>query len=392
MKVPFVALGHQNVEIKEEILAAFEEILGRGDFVMGKAVAAFEQAFAARMGTNFAVGVNSGFDALFLTLRALKIGPGDEVITVPNTYVATVAAIALNGATPRFVDVGLDENIDVNAVENLINSQTKAILPVHLRGRPAAMTRLEAIAKRHNVLIIEDCAQSIDATFDGRKTGTFGKAGCFSLHPLKNLGSCGDAGIIITNDETLYQELRQLHNHGLKDRDLSLNPCVSWGFNSRLDSTAAAILQIKLKYLAQWTEERRQIASTYKQYLAHLPILLPAEGPEEKCVYHSFVIQTQQRDTLQRFLLEHDIETKIHYSPPLHLQPAAQELGYRQGDFPIAEQQSERMLSLPLYPGLSEGQVEYISTTMKDFFRDKHAEAYASMPPASISPPNEKGR
>jgi dTDP-4-amino-4,6-dideoxygalactose transaminase len=368
MKVPFVDLGRQNSQIANEILEGIEAVLKRGDFILGDQVSSFEKAFATRMGSRFAVGVNSGFDALFLTLKSLGISPGDEVVTVPNSYVATPAAIAAVGATPRFVDVGSDENINPDLVEQQITSKTRVILPVHLRGRPAQMDALVDIARRYNLFLVEDCAQAVDATYNEQQVGTFGIAGCFSLHPLKNLGACGDGGIVITNDEVLYQRLQSVRNHGLQDRDYSLNPCLSWGYNSRLDTTAASILNVKLKYLDQWTDRRRYIAETYIEKLAHLPLDLPHEKAGQKCVYHAFVVQTYLRNNLRGFLQEQGIETKVQYPTPLHLQPAAEKLGYQHGDFPVAEQQCDTILSLPIYPELTDEQIEYCIASICAFF------------------------
>lgn len=368
MQVPFVDLGRQNGAIATELLRAIESILYRGDFILGSEVTRFEEAFASRVGCRFAVGVNSGLDALLLTLKALGLSSGDEVLTVPNSYVATTAAIALAGATPVFVDVGEDENIDVGLVEQRITTRTKAILPVHLRGRPAKMVQLLDIARRHRLFVIEDAAQAIDATYDGQKVGTFGHAACFSLHPLKNLGACGDGGIVTTNDETMYSALLQLRNHGLRNKDFSLNPCETWGNNSRLDTTAAAVLNVKLKYLDEWTVRRLIIARRYLDELRDLPVRLPDEVPEERCVYHAFVIQTPQRDDLQRFLAIRGIETKVQYPSPIHLQPAAAGLGYHRGDLPVAENQCSQVLTVPVYPELTDVEVDYVIESVRAYF------------------------
>lgn len=368
MQVPFVNLGLEYNGLQKEIHLAIDRILSNGQFVFGREVSMFEESFASRVECKYAIGVNSGTDALFLVLRALGIKEGDEVITVSNTYIATAAAIALNGAKPQFVDVTPDENMDVNAIEKHITSRTKAIIPVHLRGRPVAMGPLMEIARSHKLLIVEDCAQAVDAMYYKQKVGSFGIAGGFSFHPLKNLGSCGDAGIITTNDESLYQELKQLHNHGLQSSDFTKNPCVRWGFNSRLDSIAAAVLSIKLRYLDQWTERRRLLAQEYIERLTDLPIALPFEKDGEHCVYNLFVIQTLPRDELKDFLLKRQIETKIQWPVPLHLQPVAKNLGYREGDFPIVEQQNKMILSLPLYPGLSKRQINHVISSIRAFF------------------------
>lgn len=366
--IPFVGLSRQNGQLAPEILAAVEEVLRRGDFVHGDAVQDFERLFAARVGTKYAVAVNSGLDSLWLTLCTLQIEPGAEVITAPNSYVATAAAIAHAGAKPVFADVKADENIDPAKIEECITSKTVAIIPVHLRGRPASMKSIAEIARKYRLHIIEDCSQAVDAEYNGQRVGTFGIAGCFSLHPLKNLGGCGDGGIVTTNDESLYDGIRRIRNHGLKDPDLSLQPCLFWGHNSRLDTTAAAILRIKLRYLDEWTTRRRFIAETWTQELSHLPLVLPIEDRRERCVYQSFTIQVERRDALREFLQERGVITKIHYPVPIHLQPAAQTLKYERGSFPVAEAQSEHILSLPIYPELRDDEVQYISDSIQAFF------------------------
>lgn len=368
MHVPFVDLGRQNGALSDELLPVIDAVLHRGDFVLGSEVTRFEEAFASRVGVRFAVGVNSGLDALLLSLQALDMVPGDEVITVPNSYVATAAAIALAGGTPVFVDVAEDENIDVDQVEALINQKTRAIMPVHLRGRPAKMEPLVRLAKQHGVPIVEDAAQAIDARFQSQLVGTFGVAGCFSLHPLKNLGACGDGGIVVTDDEALYRELLKLRNHGLTRQDLSFNQCETWAHNSRLDSTAAAILNVKLRYLDEWTARRRLIAAHYVDSWHSLPLVLPQETEDEWCVYHAFVIQTPQRDALKHFLDSKGVETKIQYPRPLHLQPAAAHLGYHRGDFPVTERQCDQVLTVPVYPELSDLEVEYITESVHAYF------------------------
>ena len=368
MKVPYVNLGLHNSQIKAEIVSSIEKVLERGDFVLGREVQEFENAFAAKLGGKYAVGTNSGTDALILSLRAMGIGPGDEVITVPNSFIATVSSIIIAGATPVFVDVQTDQNIDVDLIEEKITSKTKAIEVVHLTGRPARMDAITPIAEKRNVLIIEDCAQAVLAKYDGEYVGNFGQAGCFSFHPLKNLSSCGDGGIVVTNDEELYFKLRLIRNHGLKNR----NECVKWGVNSRLDTVQAAILLTKMKYLERWTEKRREIARFYIEGLSDLPVSLPVEGKKEFAVYHSFVIQTKNRDKLKDYLAERGIDAKIHYPIPAHLQEVSTESMYKSGDYPVAERLSDEILSLPIYPELTEEQMECVVYATRDFF-DKNS-------------------
>ncbi len=364
MRVPSVDLGFENSRMQDELLSAMSKVLTSGDFTLGDEVRVFERDFASLQQSGFAVGTSSGTDALMLVMKSLRIGQDDEVITVSNSFVATVSSIVNCGARPVFADVGPDENIDPSQLEALITEHTKAILPVHLRGRPAAMDSITEIAKRHGLYVIEDCAQAVRARLDNRPVGTFGIAGCFSLHPLKNLGACGDAGIIITNDESLLSRLHLLRNHGLKTRD----ECVEWGFNARLDSIEAALLNVKLAYLDVWTERRREIARSYIEGLADLDIQLPIEGPGEYVVYYLFVIQLEQRDALLAFLQSRDIDARVHYPTPIHLQAAAVGLGYKSGDLPITEKQSRTMLSLPIYASLRDEHVAYVIEQVRNFF------------------------
>lgn len=364
MYVPFFGLDIQHTLLTEQLLPVVEAILKRGDFVLGREVEAFEQAFAAKCGSRYAVGVNSGTDALMLTMKSLGIGQGDEVLTVPNSYFATAGSIAMIGATPVFVDVGSDQNIDPALIEQKLTPSTKAVIPVHWAGRPAHMDALVKIAEQAGLFIIEDCSQAVNARFRGRHVGNFGIAGCFSLHPIKNLGSCGDGGIIITDDEKLYEDLKIARNHG----KLAYGECLYWSYNSRLDTLQAAILNVKLSYLDRWTERRREIAQFYFEHLADLPIRLPYEGQDEYCVYFTFMIRTSQRDDLRQFLLQQGVETMIHYPVPLHLQPAAKNLGYQVGDFPMAEMESRTVLSLPIFPELTEEQISYVVEMIHEFF------------------------
>lgn len=364
MKIPYVNLGLQNTLILDEILESIKRVLESGQFILGEEVRKFEESFAERVGTQYAVGLNSGTDALFLTMLAYGIGPGDEVITVPNSFVATVAAIELTGATPVLVDVDEDQNMDVSQLEDAITSCTKAIIPVHLTGRPAKMIPLMEIANRYNLIVIEDCAQAVGASINGKYVGSFGHAGAFSLHPLKNLGSCGDAGVVVTDDSELVTKLCRLRNHGLINRD----ECECWGYNSRLDALQAAILNVKLNYLTHWTERRREIAQMYIEGLRTLPITLPIEDAGSVSVYHAFVIQTDQRDQLMKYLAEKGIDTKIHYPIAIHKQQAASRTPYGQLTFPRAERQAKRILSLPIYPELTDEQVEYVIKMIKEYF------------------------
>ncbi|MDD4182977.1 MAG: DegT/DnrJ/EryC1/StrS family aminotransferase [Candidatus Omnitrophica bacterium] len=366
MNIPYVDLAGQNTLLKKEILSAINNVLKSGQFILGDKVKDFEDSFAGLCGTKYALGVGTGTDALILSLRALDIGEGSEVITVANSFVSTASCIALAGAKPVFVDVGEDYNINPALVENAINPRTKAILPVHLTGRPADMTAILKIAKAHNLAVVEDCAQAVCAEYKNKPVGSFGAIGCFSLHPLKNLSACGDGGMITVNDENLYKKMQILRNNGFSSR----NDCDVWSPNSRLDTVQAALLLVKLKYLKEWTDKRRENASFYQKYLSGLTqIKVPIEQPYEKSVYHTFVIQAENREKLIEYLKEKGIGAKIHYPIPIHLQPAAKKLGYKPGSLPVTERQSKLILSLPIYPGLSKKELKYIVNCICDFYQ-----------------------
>jgi len=370
VNIPFVDLPAQHDPIREKILAAVSGVMDHGQFILGVEVAEFERRFAELCGSTYAVGVNSGTDALILALKALGIGEGDEVITVPNSFVGSASCIALLGARPVFVDVGEDYNMDPALLEQAITSRTKAVLPVHLTGRPADMDPIMAIAESHGLHVIEDCAQAVCAEYKGKRVGTFGTVGCFSLHPLKTLNACGDGGVLTTDDEELYQRFKLLRNAGLKDRDF----CLEWGVNSRLDTIQAAILLVKMNYTDEWTEKRRSNASFYQEVLTNLPnIQVPQDAPYEHPVYHTFVIQADHRDALRAHLTNSGIETVIHYPIPIHLQKAAEYLGYGLGSFPVTERQAERILSLPVYPEIKIEQLEYIVSSVHSFYHGNGA-------------------
>jgi dTDP-4-amino-4,6-dideoxygalactose transaminase len=364
--VPYVNIAVQHAAIKAELLEAVGRVIDSGQFVFGEQVELFEECFAELCGVRYAVAVNSGTDALILALRALGVGPGDEVITVPNSFVATASCIALGGARPVFVDVRDDYNMDPDWLERVITSRTRAILPVHLTGRPADMDPILEVAKAHGIHVVEDAAQAVLAEYRGRRVGSFGAIGCFSLHPLKTLSACGDGGVLTTNDEALYQELKLLRNHGLRNRD----ECDVWSINSRLDTLQAAILLVKLKYLNQWTERRRANAAFYQETLDEVPGLsIPRDQPYEKAVYHTFVVQTERRDELKQYLADHGIGSAIYYPIPIHMQRAAASLAYLPGSFPVAEKQAKHILSLPIYPELRQEDLEYVVSSVHSFYQ-----------------------
>lgn len=363
-RIRYVDVAAQHVPIRGELLAAIGRVIDSGSFVLGPEVEEFEEAFAALCGTRFAIGVASGTDALVLALRALGIGPGDEVITAPNSFVSTAAAIALVGARPVFVDVRDDYNVDPAQLASALTPRTRAILPVHLTGRPAAMDEICAFAEAHGLAIVEDCAQAVFAASNGRHVGSFGDVGCFSLHPLKTLNAIGDAGILTTDDEQLAERLRLLRNIGLVTRE----DAVVWSPNSRLDTVQAAVLLVKLRYTGGWTEARRRNADAYRAGLAGIAgIRAPEDAPGEYAVYHTFVVQAEERDALRRHLGDRGIGTAVHYPTPIHLQTVGRELGYGPGDFPVAEAQAERIVSLPVYPELTDEQLGRVVDEVRAF-------------------------
>jgi dTDP-4-amino-4,6-dideoxygalactose transaminase len=365
MHVPFVNLAAQFIALEDELVAAFKHAGRAGAYILGGEVECFEHGLASISGSRFAISVANGTDALVLVLKAWGIGPGDEVITAPNSFIASAGAIVAVGATPVYVDVGDDLNIDPLKIKDALTNKTKAIIPVHLTGNPADMDEINAIAKQYNLKVLEDAAQAIGATYKNKAVGSLGDAAAFSLHPLKNLHLLGDAGFISTNDEKLYTTLLQLRNHGLINR----NESAQWGFNSRLDAIQAAFGNVKLKYFAAWTERFREIANCYYEQLKDY-VQCPIVATNNQAVFHNFVIQVENRDQLMAYLAEKEIETKIHYPIPLHLMACSKDLGYQKGDFPKAEKQSEHIMSLPIYPELTNEQVLYVCQQIQLFFRE----------------------
>ncbi|KHO55458.1 MAG: aminotransferase [archaeon GW2011_AR19] len=361
--VKYINFPLQYKKIKTELFRTIENVFESGNFILGSEVEKFEKNFAKYCETKYALGVGNGTSALFLAMKALGIGNGDEIITASNSFLATTGAIAATGAKPVFVDAGDDYNINPNLIEKAITKKTKAIMPVHLTGRPASLDKILEIADKNKIYLIEDAAQAIGAKYNGKKVGSFGIAGCFSLHPLKNLNAYGDGGVITVKDKQLYENLKKMRNHGLKNRD----ECDFFAFNSRLDELQASILNVKMKYLDKWTKKKREIASFYQKKLSNI-VKVPLDKSNEYAVYHTFIIQVNKRDKLQKFLLQKGIETKIHYPIPIHLQRAAQYLGYKKGDFPKAEKQAEKILSLPIYPELKEEQLELVVKEIRNFY------------------------
>jgi dTDP-4-amino-4,6-dideoxygalactose transaminase len=364
--IPYNDIPRQHAPIKAELLEAIGRVIDHGIFILGPEVAKFEEEFARLCGVKYAVGVNSGTDALVFALRALGIGPGDEVITVPNSFIASTTCIRMAGAKPVFVDAGADYNIDPRLIEAAITPRTKAILPVHLTGRPADMDAVMEIATRHRIHVVEDCAQSVLAAHNGRMVGSFGEIGCFSLHPLKTLNACGDGGMLTTSDPALFEQLKIMRNIGLKTRD----DCVMWSPNSRLDTLQAAVLLVKLRYLEEWTRKRRANADVYRRELRDVPqIVIPADRPNDVAVYHTFVVQADRRDELREFLTSRGIATAIHYPVPIHLSSVGRELGHSEGSFPVAERQASRIVSLPVYPEMGEAAIGEVCQAIRNFYK-----------------------
>jgi len=369
-KIPLIDLQRQYNELKEEIDLATARVLERGDFILGEEVELFEQEFAKFCGTKYAISVSSGTAALELSLRALNITERDEVIVPTFTYYSTAAAVCYVGAVPVFVDVEEETgNIDVEKIEKSITEKTKAVIPVHLYGQPANMEKIIEIAKKYNLYIIEDAAQAHGAVYsykgDTKKAGSMGVVGCFSFYPSKNLGAYGDGGIVVTDDYSIAERIRLLRDYGRREKYTH----ELLGYNMRLDTLQAAILRVKLKRLDIWNDRRRKLANLYDELLKNLPIT-PMKIKREYCasVYHLYVIRVKERDRLHKYLYEEGIFTGIHYPLPLHLQPCFKFLGHTEGDFAVSEQLSKEVLSLPMFPELTEGEVEYIYEKIKNFF------------------------
>jgi dTDP-3-amino-2,3,6-trideoxy-4-keto-D-glucose/dTDP-3-amino-3,4,6-trideoxy-alpha-D-glucose/dTDP-2,6-dideoxy-D-kanosamine transaminase len=368
MKVRYSYLVEQFAN-SEEILKDLKDQLKRCEFTFGAELHEFELKFAALCQVKYAIGVGTGTDALFLSMKASGIGPGDEVITAPNTFIATVGAIVATGARPVFVDVNKEFNIDPNLIENAITGKTKYILPVHYAGCPADMPKIMEIAQRHNLAVIEDACQAISASIDRRLTGTFGMTGGFSLHPLKNLNVWGDGGIIVTNSEKMFNKLILLRNHGLRNRD----EVEIFGYNSRLDTIQAIVGNHLIKHIDFITNTRIKNATIYDHAFSDLAdyIRIPPRRPNMKHVYHLYMIEAEDRDKLLTYLIENDIEAKIHYPIPIHLQKAAQHFGYKEGDFPVCEAQSRSILTLPVHQHLPDDQISYVIDHVRKFYKTK---------------------
>lgn len=370
MNVPLLDLKSQYRVIKQEVMSAIEAVCDEQGFVLGPRVSAFEEAIAQYIGSRYAIGCASGSDALLLSLMAMGVKAGDEVITIPFTFFATVSTISRLGAKPVLVDIQADTfNIDPTLIERAITPRTKAIIPVHLFGQCADMASINEIAKRNTMYVVEDACQAIGAAQQERRAGILGDTGCFSFFPSKNLGGFGDGGLITTNDKALADSMAMLRVHGSHVRYLH----EAVGINSRLDALQAAVLQVKLKYLDQWNEGRRRNAERYRQLFAQTKygdsVVLPPTKPGNFHVYNQFTIRVPKRDELRTFLKEKGVGTEVYYPLPMHLQNCYRELGHQKGSFPVSEQAAEEVMSIPIYPELTESQQGYVVEMITEFYR-----------------------
>ena len=365
MSVPFAIFQPMHDELRAELDAAYNRVMDNSYFIQGKECEAFDKEFAAYCGAEHCIGVANGLDALLLVLKALEIGAGDEVIVPSNTFIATARAVSYTGATPVFVEPEIETyNIDVNRIEAAITDKTKAIMPVHLQGRPADMDPIMEIAKKHNLWVIEDAAQAHGTLYKGKKVGTLGDAAGFSFYPGKNLGALGDGGAVVTNNKEIADKVRALGNYG---SDYKYHHIYK-GTNSRLDEMQAAFLRVKLPALDKWNAARVDIAQKYFEGINNPKIVLPlAPSDDFGHIYHVFVVRCKERDELEKYLADNGIGTVKHYPYPMHLQDCYADLGLKQGDLPIAEEISNTVLSLPMYYGMTEEQVQYVIDVINKF-------------------------
>ncbi len=364
MKIPYVDLSYKKKD-RKNLINIFEKILKKGQFVGGDEVDIFEKKISQLCKTKYAIALNSGTDALTFALHLSGVKKGDEVITPPNSFIASTAVILHLGAKPVFVDVLNNQNIDPKKIQKVITKKTKAIMPVHLSGRMCQMDEIITIAKNNNLSVIEDSAQSIGSKYKNKMAGSYGDFGCFSAHPLKNLNALGDGGYLTTNNYDHYKKIKSLSNHGMENRNIVKN----FGYVSRMDNIQAAFLNFKLKNLNNLIKKRRTNAEIYFKFLDRKNIFIPEEDKNEFNTYHTFVVQVRSRDKLKKYLLRNGINTSIHYPIPIHLQPAAKYLGYKKGDFKRTEEQAKQILTLPVNESLSSNQIKFICNKINKFFK-----------------------
>jgi len=367
MSVPFVDLKPQYQTIKDEVLVKINEVFEKGSYILGPEAKAFEEEFAAYCQCKYAVGVNSGTDALYISISALDIDAGDEVILPTHTFIATALCISYTGATPVFVDIE-DEtyNIDPVSFEKAITPKTKAVLPVHIYGQPANMDEINAIAQKHGIKVIEDACQAHGALYKNKKAGSLGDIGCFSFYPTKNLGAFGDAGILVTNDQKVYETAQMLRDYGRQGR---YEHKVK-GYNSRLDTVQAVVLSAKLKRLDEWSRMRQEVAAYYRECLQDAEeVTIPKVKDDRTHVYHLYVIRVKNRDQVLEGLKQKNVNALIHYPIPIHLQTAYADLGYTRGRFPVAEQVADEIISLPMFPHMTKDQVDEVCNSLKEVLK-----------------------
>lgn len=393
MNIPLIDLKAQYNSLEKELSKVALDVLSSANYIMGTNVIEFEREFAKYIGVKHAISVGNGTDALVLSLKAMKIGPGDEVITTPFTFFATAEAISAVGATPVFVDVDKETfNINVNLIEEKITEKTKAIIPVHIFGQSADMDPINEIAKKHNLLVLEDACQAIGGKYKNRKIGTLGDVACFSFFPTKNLGCAGDGGMIVTNNDEIATIIRALRTHGSGENgqkaynllnnieeeikkadeganDTVYNPLKYYnyliGYNTRLDAIQAAILRVKLREIDKWNGKRREIVEIYNKELHNLNLVTPKVAKENEHVYHMYILQSENREEVLSKLKEKNVATGVYYPVPLHLQKVYKDLGYKEGDMPVSEYLSKRTFAIPVYPELEKEQIDYIIDSLK---------------------------
>jgi dTDP-4-amino-4,6-dideoxygalactose transaminase len=368
MEIPFVDLNVQNTNLQTEIETAIRSVIDDSGYIAGPAVAIFEKAFAQWHGSGQVLGVGSGSEALNLALKSLDLKPGDEVITVPNTWISTAFAISHAGATPVFADIDPDTHqMDMAQLSRQITSRTRAVVAVHMFGHPAPVDQIVALCQPKGIQVIEDVAQAVGAEIGGKTVGTFGDIACFSFYPSKNLGCLGDGGAVLTSDDDLAEKLRVLACYGQSKKFHHTDI----GWNSRLDGIQAAVLSVKLPYLNDWTEARRQHAKRYDERLRRLNLTLPKEAEGVRHVFNLYVIELAERDTILEALRARGVLAQVHHPTVIHLQECYKTLEYRKGDFPVAEQSADRILSLPIYPELTETQLDYVTQVLEDIMEEK---------------------